>query len=111
MLCHPIQRYKFESNSQPQALAHRSSNILSTRVNLKQERTLPSHSPVAGCLGGLCRSHHADAHVRSAVVVEVCRQSRGRDDLFQGMEDLALEQLVLHRVVDALGLRVLLRVS
>ena len=39
MLCHPIQRYKFESNSQPQALAHGSSNILSTRVNLKQERT------------------------------------------------------------------------
>ena len=40
LLCHPIQRYKFESNSQPQALAHRSSNILSTRVNLNQERTV-----------------------------------------------------------------------
>ena len=47
----------------------------------------------------------------SAVVVEIHGQGHGSDDFTGASEDLALEQLVLHRVVYALGLGIILRIA
>lgn len=73
--------------------------------------TGPPHVPVSHqfrCFGlGL----HADAHVQPPVVVEVNGQGDRGHDLVDAPEHLVLEQLILHRVVDAFRLGVVLRVS
>ena len=49
--------------------------------------------------------------MRTAVVVEVHGLFHGSDHLCDIVEDDALEQLVLHCVVDALRLRIILRIA
>ena len=72
---------------------------------------MPPHVPLAGQPCGLGWGQHADAHVRPAVVVEVDGAGHGGPHLGDAGESLAQEQLVLNRVVYALGLGVVLRVA
>lgn len=49
--------------------------------------------------------------MRSAIVVEVDCQSYGCNDFSDTPEDFALEQFILHRIVQALGLGIVFWIS
>ena len=70
----------------------------------------PSFLYLSGPCGRLGGRHHVDAHVRPLLVVELHGASDRAPRLGNVAEHHALEQLVLHRAVDAFRLRVLLRV-
>ena len=73
--------------------------------------TCPHHIPVSCRPRRFGRGLHSDAHMRPPVVVEVHGPGDRRHDLVDVPEHLPLEQLVLHRVVDAFRLGVVLRIS
>ena len=60
---------------------------------------------------GLCRSHIVYAHVWALVVIEVYGFGNGCHHLADIREPHVLEQLILHRVVDPFGLRIVLGIT